>query len=61
MWFSDDTRYSFKPVHSPERLKQARRSQYGSQIRQLMAKREGGYGAEGGGEEGGGPSCRPRR
>jgi NADH-quinone oxidoreductase subunit G len=31
-WISDDTRYSFKPVHSENRLRQARRSQYGSQI-----------------------------
>src|SRR5712671_4941625 len=36
-WISDDTRYSFKPVHSPERLTQARRSQYGSQIETAYA------------------------
>jgi NADH-quinone oxidoreductase subunit G len=31
-WISDDTRYSYKPVHDPKRLKGARRSQYGTQI-----------------------------
>src|SRR5258706_11299493 len=37
-WISDDTRYSFKPVHNEGRLKQARRSQYGSQIETAYAK-----------------------
>src|SRR5205814_2108017 len=37
-WISDDTRYSFKPVHNAGRLKQARRSQYGSQIETAYAK-----------------------
>ncbi len=37
-WISDDTRYSFKPVHSPQRLRQARRSQYGSQIETAYSK-----------------------
>jgi NADH-quinone oxidoreductase subunit G len=31
-WISDDTRYSYKPVHDPKRLKSARRIQYGSQV-----------------------------
>jgi NADH-quinone oxidoreductase subunit G len=31
-WISDDTRYSFKPVHDTKRLKTARRTQYGSQV-----------------------------
>ena len=31
-WISDDTRYSFKPVHDLKRLKGARRVQYGSQV-----------------------------
>jgi NADH-quinone oxidoreductase subunit G len=31
-WISDDTRYSFKPVHDTKRLKAARRIQYGSQV-----------------------------
>jgi NADH-quinone oxidoreductase subunit G len=31
-WISDDTRYSYKPVHSKSRLRQAKRPQYGSQI-----------------------------
>ncbi|HEX8914629.1 MAG TPA: molybdopterin-dependent oxidoreductase, partial [Humisphaera sp.] len=29
-WISDYTRYSYKPVHSPDRLKQARKLQYGA-------------------------------
>src|SRR5258706_10225429 len=37
-WISDDTRYSFKSVHNEGRLKQARRSQYGSQIETAYAK-----------------------
>jgi len=37
-WISDDTRYSFKPVHGENRLKQARRSQYGSQIETAYTK-----------------------
>jgi NADH-quinone oxidoreductase subunit G len=31
-WISDDTRYSFKPVHDTNRLKAAKRSQYGTKI-----------------------------
>ena len=31
-WISDDTRYSFKPVHDTKRLRGARRAQYGTQI-----------------------------
>ena len=31
-WISDDTRYSYKPVHDEDRLRVARRPQYGSQI-----------------------------
>jgi NADH-quinone oxidoreductase subunit G len=31
-WISDDTRYSFKPIHDEKRLTAARRTQYGSQI-----------------------------
>ena len=31
-WISDDTRYSYKPVHDLKRLKSARRAQYGTQI-----------------------------
>jgi NADH-quinone oxidoreductase subunit G len=31
-WISDDTRYSYKPVHSDTRLRQPKRPQYGSQI-----------------------------
>jgi NADH-quinone oxidoreductase subunit G len=31
-WISDDTRYSFKAIHSESRLRQAKRTQYGSQI-----------------------------
>jgi NADH-quinone oxidoreductase subunit G len=31
-WISDDTRYSYKAVHSANRLKQPRRTQYGSQV-----------------------------
>jgi NADH-quinone oxidoreductase subunit G len=31
-WISDDTRYSFKPVHDPNRLKQAMKTQYGTQV-----------------------------
>src|SRR5205085_11408331 len=31
-WISDDTRYSFKPVHDKKRLRGARRMQYGSQV-----------------------------
>src|SRR5438034_10827874 len=37
-WISDDTRYSFKPVHNAGRLRQARRSQYGSQIETAYSK-----------------------
>ena len=37
-WISDDTRYSFKPVHNAGRLRQARRSQYGSQIETAYTK-----------------------
>ena len=31
-WISDDTRYSYKPVHDLRRLKGARRTQYGTQV-----------------------------
>src|SRR4051794_19017392 len=31
-WISDDSRYSFKPVHDTKRLSGARRVQYGSQV-----------------------------
>src|SRR6476620_3375639 len=31
-WISNDTRYSFKPVHDEKRLTSARRTQYGSQV-----------------------------
>ena len=31
-WISDDTRYSYKPVHDVNRLNGARRAQYGTQI-----------------------------
>jgi NADH-quinone oxidoreductase subunit G len=37
-WISDDTRYSFKPVHSEKRLTQPRRTQYGSQIETAYAR-----------------------
>ncbi|MEO6436619.1 MAG: 2Fe-2S iron-sulfur cluster-binding protein [Tepidisphaeraceae bacterium] len=37
-WISDDTRYSFKPVHDDKRLTSARRVQYGSQIDTQFAK-----------------------
>ncbi len=37
-WISDDTRYSFKPVHNVGRLRQAKRSQYGSQIETTYGK-----------------------
>ena len=31
-WISDDTRYTYKAVHDPNRLRSARRLQYGAQI-----------------------------
>lgn len=31
-WISDDTRYSWKFVHDPKRLRQAKRTQYGTQV-----------------------------
>ena len=31
-WISDDTRYAWKPVHDPNRLRTPRRNQYGAQI-----------------------------
>ncbi len=31
-WISDDTRYSYKPVHDPARLRKPRRVQYATQI-----------------------------
>src|SRR6185436_16259750 len=31
-WISDDTRYSYKPVHDGNRLQGARKTQYGSQV-----------------------------
>jgi NADH-quinone oxidoreductase subunit G len=37
-WISDDTRYSYKAVHSDKRLTHARRMQYGSQIDTTYAK-----------------------
>ena len=37
-WISDDTRYSYKAVHSDKRLTQARRLQYGSQIATSYSK-----------------------
>src|SRR5215204_2836279 len=36
-WISDDTRYSFKPIHDTKRLKSARRIQYGSQVETTFA------------------------
>jgi NADH-quinone oxidoreductase subunit G len=35
-WISDDTRYSFKPIHDTKRLKQSMRMQYGTQIPTLF-------------------------
>jgi NADH-quinone oxidoreductase subunit G len=37
-WISDDTRYSYKPVHDGKRLKQSRRTQYGTQVDTTAAK-----------------------
>ena len=37
-WISDDTRYSYNAVHSDNRLTQARRLQYGSQIATSFSK-----------------------
>ena len=31
-WISDDTRYAYKVVHDPKRLRGARKNQYGSQV-----------------------------
>jgi NADH-quinone oxidoreductase subunit G len=31
-WISDDTRYSYKPIHDAKRLKRTRKTQYGSQV-----------------------------
>jgi NADH-quinone oxidoreductase subunit G len=31
-WISDDTRYSYKPVHSDDRLFMAKKTQYGAQV-----------------------------
>jgi NADH-quinone oxidoreductase subunit G len=31
-WISDDTRYSYKPVHDPKRLTWPKRNQYGQQV-----------------------------
>jgi NADH-quinone oxidoreductase subunit G len=45
-WISDDTRYSYKAVHDPKRLRTPKRPQYGSQIETTLhnaledAKRE---------------------
>jgi NADH-quinone oxidoreductase subunit G len=36
-WISDDTRYSYKPVHDLKRLRAARRTQYGTQIETPIA------------------------
>src|SRR3954469_17587664 len=37
-WISDDTRYSYKPVHDEKRLRSARKTQYGSQVDVSFAK-----------------------
>ncbi len=37
-WISDDTRYSWKPVHSQKRLQHAMRMQYGSQVATTIHK-----------------------
>ena len=37
-WISDDTRYSYKPLNDPKRLKTARRTQYGSQVDTLYTR-----------------------
>ena len=31
-WISDDTRYAYKAVHDPKRLKRVKRTQYGAQV-----------------------------
>jgi NADH-quinone oxidoreductase subunit G len=36
-WISDDTRYSYKPIHDLKRLRAARRTQYGTQIETPLA------------------------
>src|SRR5688500_2111464 len=37
-WISDDTRYSYKPVHDDKRLKKAARVQYGTQVETQFSK-----------------------
>jgi len=37
-WISDDTRYSYKPVHDENRLRQAMKSQYGTQVETEFAR-----------------------
>ncbi len=37
-WISDDTRYSYRAVHDPSRLRQPRRMQYGSQVETTWRK-----------------------
>jgi NADH-quinone oxidoreductase subunit G len=37
-WISDDTRYSYKAVHDPKRLRQPRRTQYGTQVPTTLVK-----------------------
>src|SRR5678809_1750688 len=36
-WISDDTRYSYKPLNDPKRLRAARRTQYGTQVETPLA------------------------
>ena len=37
-WISDDTRYSYKPIHDPGRLRVSRKMQYGSQVQTGFTK-----------------------
>jgi NADH-quinone oxidoreductase subunit G len=37
-WISDDTRYSYKAVHDEKRLRQPRRTQYGTQVATKLVK-----------------------
>src|SRR5689334_20884486 len=37
-WISDDTRYSYKAVNDPKRLRAARRTQYGTQVETPLAQ-----------------------
>ena len=41
-WISDDTRYSYKAVHDPRRLRQPRRNQYSTQIETTWERAIGG-------------------